>query len=93
MSATRMKRLPVGVAALTILLILSACASQIMKSYIGAPISSVMLDYGPPDNVYDHPSRRPKNSPASSTSTPAGNGSRSRAVQRGGEGYASGQTV
>ncbi|MGN6779017.1 hypothetical protein [Rhizobium sp.] len=24
-----------------------------MKSYIGAPISRVMLDYGPPDNVYD----------------------------------------
>jgi hypothetical protein len=53
MSATRIKRFPVGVAALTILMILSACASQIMKSYIGAPISSVMLDYGPPDNVYD----------------------------------------
>lgn len=53
MSATSMKRLPVGVAALTILLILSACASQVMKTYIGAPISSVMLDYGPPDNVYD----------------------------------------
>jgi len=47
------KRLPVGIAALTVLLLLSACASQVMKSYIGAPISSVMLDYGPPDNVYD----------------------------------------
>jgi hypothetical protein len=53
MIATRMKRLPVGIAVFIVLLILSACASQIMKSYIGAPISSVMLDYGPPDNVYD----------------------------------------
>ncbi|WP_370677221.1 hypothetical protein [Pleomorphomonas sp. PLEO] len=40
----------IGLAAL---LLLTACASQIMKSYIGAPINSVMLDYGPPDNVYD----------------------------------------
>lgn len=32
---------------------LSACASQVMKSYVGVPVSSVMLDYGPPDNVYD----------------------------------------
>ncbi|MGY5780757.1 hypothetical protein [Rhizobium sp. LEGMi135b] len=53
MSVPRMKRLPAGIAALAVLLILTACASQIMKSYIGAPISSVMLDYGPPDNVYD----------------------------------------
>ncbi|MDK4705246.1 hypothetical protein PH562_23570 [Rhizobium sp. CNPSo 4062] len=53
MAITRTKRLPGGIAALTGLLILSACASQIMKSYIGAPIGSVMLDYGPPDNVYD----------------------------------------
>ncbi|WP_432444415.1 hypothetical protein [Rhizobium lusitanum] len=48
-----MKRLPVGIAVLAVLLMLTACASQIMKSYIGEPISSVMLDYGPPDNVYD----------------------------------------
>lgn len=53
MPVTRMKRLPVGIAVLAVLLMLTACASQIMKSYIGAPISSVMLDYGPPDNVYD----------------------------------------
>ncbi len=53
MSAIPMKRLPVGVAMLSILTMLSACASQIMKSYIGAPINSVMLDYGPPDNVYE----------------------------------------
>ena len=33
-------------------LLLEACASTVMKSYIGAPITSVMLDYGPPDNIY-----------------------------------------
>lgn len=33
-------------------IVLTACASTVMKSYIGAPITSVMLDYGPPDNVY-----------------------------------------
>lgn len=38
---------------LAALFLLTACASDIMKSYIGAPINSVMLDYGPPDNVYD----------------------------------------
>lgn len=32
--------------------VLAACASTVMKSYIGAPITSVMLDYGPPDNIY-----------------------------------------
>lgn len=53
MLVTRMKRASIGMAALSVLLFLTACASQIMKSYIGAPINSVMLDYGPPDNVYD----------------------------------------
>ena len=33
-------------------IVLTACASTVMKSYIGAPVTSVMLDYGPPDNVY-----------------------------------------
>jgi hypothetical protein len=33
-------------------ILLTACASTVMKSYIGAPITSVMLDYGPPDNIY-----------------------------------------
>ncbi|MOA06669.1 hypothetical protein D3C78_1263220 [compost metagenome] len=33
-------------------MLLTACASTVMKSYIGAPITSVMLDYGPPDNIY-----------------------------------------
>ncbi|MGX5669025.1 hypothetical protein ACWKW9_23960 [Rhizobium daejeonense] len=34
-------------------MLFTGCASTVMKSYIGAPISSVMLDYGPPDNVYN----------------------------------------
>lgn len=41
-----------GIAALGTAVMLTGCASQIMKNYIGAPISSVMLDYGPPDNIY-----------------------------------------
>jgi hypothetical protein len=43
---------PAAIALVTASILLSACASTIMKSYIGAPISSVMLDYGPPDNIY-----------------------------------------
>lgn len=53
MSLISMRRLTTGIGMLGVLLLVSACASQVMKSYIGAPISSVMLDYGPPDNVYD----------------------------------------
>ncbi|MBD7990651.1 hypothetical protein H9643_07680 [Ochrobactrum sp. Sa2BUA5] len=41
-----------GIVALGGTILLTACASQVLKSYIGTPISSVMLDYGPPDNVY-----------------------------------------
>jgi hypothetical protein len=41
-----------GIAALGTAVMLTGCASQIMKNYIGAPISSVMLDYGPPYNIY-----------------------------------------
>ncbi|NLS01481.1 hypothetical protein HGP17_32000 [Rhizobium sp. P38BS-XIX] len=51
--SSSMRRLTTGIGMLGVLLLVSACASQVMKSYIGAPISSVMLDYGPPDNVYD----------------------------------------
>jgi len=43
---------PAAIALVTASILLSACASTVMKSYIGAPISSVMLDYGPPDNIY-----------------------------------------
>jgi len=39
-------------ALVTASILVSACASTVMKSYIGAPITSVMLDYGPPDNIY-----------------------------------------
>ena len=43
---------PAAIALVTASIMLSACASTVMKSYIGAPISSVMLDHGPPDNIY-----------------------------------------
>ncbi|MDX8442665.1 hypothetical protein [Mesorhizobium australafricanum] len=32
---------------------ISACASDIMKTYIGEPVESVVLDYGPPTAVVD----------------------------------------
>lgn len=32
---------------------LAGCASQIMESYIGKPITEPILDYGPPINVLD----------------------------------------
>ena len=32
---------------------LSACASDIMKNYIGQPVESVVLDYGPPTTVVE----------------------------------------
>ncbi|MGX5799840.1 hypothetical protein ACWGS9_01170 [Bradyrhizobium sp. Arg314] len=32
---------------------MSACASDIMKNYVGQPIESVVLDYGPPTAVVD----------------------------------------
>jgi hypothetical protein len=35
------------------LLAMSACASDIMKNYIGQPIESVVLDYGPPTAIID----------------------------------------
>lgn len=47
------RRLFLAFAAIASASALTACASQIMKGYVGAPISSIMLDYGPPDNVYD----------------------------------------
>ena len=36
-------------------LALSACASQIMRGYVGKPLQEVMLDYGPPVNAMDMP--------------------------------------
>lgn len=32
---------------------LTGCASDIMKNYIGQPIESVVLDYGPPTTIVD----------------------------------------
>jgi hypothetical protein len=36
-------------------LMLFGCASQIMQGYVGQPIQTVMLDYGPPVNAFDMP--------------------------------------
>jgi len=35
------------------LLLLPACASQIMQGYVGKPIQAAMVDYGPPLNAFD----------------------------------------
>jgi len=32
---------------------MSACASDIMKNYVGQPVESVVLDYGPPTTVVE----------------------------------------
>ncbi len=37
--------------------VLSACASQIMQSYIGQPVQAIMLDYGAPSNAFDMPDK------------------------------------
>lgn len=34
---------------------LTACASQVMRGYVGKPLQEVMLDYGPPVNAMDMP--------------------------------------
>ncbi|KJF73696.1 hypothetical protein [Agrobacterium arsenijevicii] len=44
--------IPATLALIAASTLLAACASTVMKSYVGAPITSVMLDYGPPDNIY-----------------------------------------
>ncbi|TPI49095.1 hypothetical protein FJW05_07090 [Mesorhizobium sp. B2-9-1] len=35
------------------LVCLSACASDVMKNYVGQPLESVVLDYGPPTAVIE----------------------------------------
>ena len=35
------------------LLTIAACASDIMKNYVGQPVESVVLDYGPPTEIID----------------------------------------
>ena len=42
-----------GLAAIAASLALGACASQVMKEYVGSPVNAVILDYGPPDNIID----------------------------------------
>lgn len=39
--------------AITAALILTGCASTVMKNYIGQPVESVVIDYGPPTAVLD----------------------------------------
>ncbi len=34
--------------AITAALVLTGCASTVMKNYIGQPVESVVIDYGPP---------------------------------------------
>lgn len=38
-------------------LLLTACASQILQEYVGNPVQTVMLDYGPPVNAFDMPDK------------------------------------
>ena len=38
---------------LLVILMVSGCASQIMKSYIGHPVTDVIADYGPPTAGYE----------------------------------------
>ena len=38
---------------LAMLVLLTACASEVMGTYIGKSISEPMMDYGRPTNVYD----------------------------------------
>ncbi len=44
-----MKRVFLGLA----LLALSACASSIMKGFVGQPLQQAMVKYGPPLNAFD----------------------------------------
>ncbi len=37
----------------TALIGMSACTSDIMKNFIGQPVESVVLDYGPPNTIVD----------------------------------------
>lgn len=46
-----MKRL-VFVACLSVL---AGCASQVMHGFVGKPVQTVMMQYGPPSNAFDLP--------------------------------------
>ena len=45
--------MPIRALLLTAIMCLSGCASQIMKSYIGQPVSAVVEEYGMPSGAYD----------------------------------------
>ncbi|QND51185.1 hypothetical protein HB779_04190 [Phyllobacterium sp. 628] len=51
-SARYCKRIT-GTAFVLAALVLAGCASDIMKNYIGQPVESVVIDYGPPTGVLD----------------------------------------
>lgn len=48
-----MKALPI-----IVFMLLSACASEMMKTYLGKDISEVVMDQGPPAGVMDLPNGR-----------------------------------
>lgn len=41
------------VLALSLTVLLTGCASQIMQSYVGQPVMAIIEDYGPPSAAYD----------------------------------------
>lgn len=42
-----------GAFAVASVALLAGCASDIMKNYIGQPVETVILDYGPPSTILD----------------------------------------
>lgn len=46
------------VAAILFALVLSGCASEIMQGYVGRDITDVIVQYGPPSNVFEMPDGR-----------------------------------
>ncbi|WP_188131290.1 hypothetical protein [Mesorhizobium sp. NFR06] len=52
MSSSGLKWIPKALLA-SVLLMVSACASDIMKNYVGQPVESVVLDYGPPTTIVE----------------------------------------
>ena len=42
-----------GAVAVASVALLAGCASDIMKNYIGQPVETVILDYGPPSTILD----------------------------------------
>ena len=44
--------------ALLAMILLSACASEVMKTYVGKDITEVFMDYGPPAGAVDLPDGR-----------------------------------